>query len=207
MFFFGKKKIEIAPVDDATLIVNYKQTGDLMYIGELYKKYSKQVLGVCIFYFKDKDESKDHVMQIFDKLIVELKDKQIDNFKGWLGFVVRNYCISILRKQKTDKKRLNDYYEHEYTMQNEDAEIALNEIKDEELTLGLLNESLNELKKGQKECIELFFLKNKSYHEIVAQTSYSLNEVKSYIQNGKRNLKIILLEKKELLKSPHTNEK
>ncbi|HEY1039363.1 MAG TPA: sigma-70 family RNA polymerase sigma factor [Bacteroidia bacterium] len=199
MFFFGKKKIEI--IDDATLIVNYKQTGDLTYIGELYKKYAKQVLGVCIFYFKDKDEAKDHVMQIFDKLIVELKEKNVENFKGWLGFVVRNYCISVIRKQKTEQKRLNDYYEHEYSLYTEDKELALSAINDEELSLGLLQESLNDLKKGQKECIELFYLKNKSYHEIVAISGYSLNEVKSYIQNGKRNLKILLLEKKNSIKS------
>ncbi|MCD6069339.1 MAG: polymerase sigma factor, sigma-70 family [Bacteroidetes bacterium] len=201
MSLFGRKKTE--PEDDAALVLKYRQTNDLVYIGELYKRYARQVLSVCIFYFKDKDDAKDHVMQIFDKLIGELKERNVDNFKGWLSFVVRNYCISVLRKQKTEKKRLNEYYEQELSVLSEDKEMAINAIHDSELNESLLKESLHELKKEQKECIELFYLQNKSYHEIAALKNYSLNEVKSYIQNGKRNLKILLLEKQKAPKSPH----
>ena len=202
MSLFGKKKITNTE-DDAALVLQYKQTNDLVYIGELYKRYAKQVLSVCIFYFKDKDEAKDHVMQIFDKLIIELKEKNVDNFKGWLSFVVRNYCISILRKQKTEKKRLHEYYEQELQVLSEEKEMALQAIQDHELNEGWLKESLHELKQEQKECVELFYLQNKSYQEIAAAGKYTLNEVKSYIQNGKRNLKILLLEKQKALHSPH----
>ena len=44
----------------------------------------------------------------------------------------------------------------------------------------------------QKQTVELFYLQEKSYKEIVDQTGFSMNDVKSYIQNGKRNLKIML---------------
>ncbi|MBK6836514.1 MAG: hypothetical protein IPG89_20540 [Bacteroidetes bacterium] len=107
------------------MVAAIQANGRFSFIGELYKRYAKQILGACVYYFNDKDEAKDHVMQIFDKLIVELKSREVDNFKGWLSFVVRNYCISVIRKQKTDKKRLNDYQEHEYTMQSEETELAL----------------------------------------------------------------------------------
>jgi RNA polymerase sigma-70 factor (ECF subfamily) len=204
MSLFGRKKIETE--DDAALVLKYRETNDLVYIGELYKKYAKQVLGVCVFYFKDKDEAKDHVMQIFDKLIVELKEKHVDNFKGWLSFVVRNYCISVLRKQKTEKKRLNDYYEDELQILSEEKEMAISAMHDSELNEQLLRESLHELKQEQRDCVELFYLQSKSYQEIAALKNYTLNEVKSYIQNGKRNLKILLLEKQKSRKVPTTHE-
>lgn len=202
MFSADKSKINAA--DDSVLLLQYRQTGDLVFIGELYKRYAKQILSACVYYFTDKDEAKDHVMQIFDKLIVELKSREVDNFKGWLSFVVRNYCISVIRKQKTDKKRLNDYQEHEYTMQSEETELALEKIKDAELNEKLLKESLNDLKEGQRKCIDLFYLQNKSYQQIESITGYSSLEVKSYIQNGKRNLKLLILEKQKMTVNPHT---
>ena len=201
MFSADKSKINAA--EDSALLLQYRQTGDLVFIGELYKRYAKQILSACVYYFNDKDDAKDHVMQIFDKLIVELKSREVDNFKGWLSFVVRNYCISVIRKQKTDKKRLNDYQEHEYTMQSEETELALEKIKDAELNEKLLKESLNDLKEGQRKCIDLFYLQNKSYQQIESITGYSSLEVKSYIQNGKRNLKLLILEKQKMTVNPH----
>lgn len=201
MFSLGKK--DNSGFDDATLLAKYRQTGELVFIGDLYKRYAKQVLSACTFYFNDKDEAKDHVMQIFDKLIIELKNKEVENFKGWLSFVVRNYCISVIRKQKTEKKRLNDYYEHEHTLYSEEIELKLETIKDAELDEVFLKESLKELKENQRKCIELFYLQGKSYQQIEMITGYSNLEVKSYIQNGKRNLKLLIIEKQNSYTNPH----
>lgn len=201
MFSLGKK--DNSGFDDATLLAKYRQTGELVFIGDLYKRYAKQVLSACTFYFNDKDEAKDHVMQIFDKLIIELKNKEVENFKGWLSFVVRNYCISVIRKQKTEKKRLNDYYEHEHTLYSEEIELKLETIKDTELDEVFLKESLKELKENQRKCIELFYLQGKSYQQIEMITGYSNLEVKSYIQNGKRNLKLLIIEKQNSYTNPH----
>ena len=52
--------------------------------------------------------------------------------------------------------------------------------------------SVNQLNKEQGECVKLFYLEGKSYQEVAELTSYSIKKVKSYIQNGKRNLKNIL---------------
>ncbi len=193
MFLFRKK--DISKKDDATLLLEYRQTGDKNLVGELFKRYAHLVLGSCAFYLEDKENAKDAVMQIFDKLIDELKIREIENFKGWLSFVVRNHCISELRKRKTSIKKHEAFYEFEYEMPDEDGEKKINRINDEEM-LELMHESLQSLKPAQKTCVEHFYLKEKSYQEISAETGYSLNEVKSYIQNGKRKLKILIEEKK-----------
>ncbi|MFL5753930.1 MAG: RNA polymerase sigma factor [Bacteroidia bacterium] len=194
--FFRKKSIPTT--EDPELLLLYRQTGDMVYVGELFKKYSRLVLGTCAFYLEDKDEAKDAVMQIFDKLIIELKKREVENFKAWLGFVTRNYCISIIRKRKTDRNRMADYYEFEKQEANDDTENRIADVSDDEFMEELLKESITELKEGQRICVQLFYLNDKSYQQIAEETAYSINEVKSYIQNGKRNLKLLIEEKRKL---------
>jgi RNA polymerase sigma factor (sigma-70 family) len=55
-----------------------------------------------------------------------------------------------------------------------------------------LKKCIDQLKDEQKECIKLFYLEEKCYQEIAESTSYELKKVKSYIQNGKRNLRICM---------------
>jgi RNA polymerase sigma-70 factor (ECF subfamily) len=179
-------------MSDKELIDQYKKSNDKVFVGELYKRYSHLVLGMCINYFKDRDTAKDLVLQIFEKLFDELKKREVECFKAWLTFVVRNHCISELRKLQTQKSREADY-----------GKVYENDLIREELTgknpeeqIEKLESALKELNPFQKKCIELFYYKDMSYAQIVEITGYSVNEVKSYIQNGKRNLKLILTEYK-----------
>jgi RNA polymerase sigma-70 factor (ECF subfamily) len=64
-----------------------------------------------------------------------------------------------------------------------------------EHTYDLLEEAIQELSEEQKLCVNLFYLQKKSYQQITDRTGFTLMQVKSYIQNGKRNLKIILEKK------------
>ena len=177
---------------DLELVALYKSSNDKLYVGELYKRYTHLVLGMCIQYYKDKELAKDAVIQIFEKLFEELQKREVENFKAWLSFVVRNYCISELRKLKTQQERISDY-QYLNTQDKEETEI---DSKEKLLQIEKLEHALNELNPFQKKCIELFYYKNMSYTEIVAITGYSANEVKSYIQNGKRNLKTLLTSSK-----------
>ena len=174
---------------DNELVKHYKTSADKIYVGELYKRYTHLVLGMCINYFKDKDVAKDMTLQIFEKLFYELKKREVENFKAWLTFVVRNYCISELRKMQV---QLNRDIEYQYQLKNQSHNEDKEEDIEEEQKLEALEKAMESLNPFQKKCIELFYLKNMSYTQIVEMTGYSVNEVKSYIQNGKRNLKMII---------------
>lgn len=178
-------------LSDNELVQQYKITADKQLVGELYKRYTHLVLGMCIHYFKDREIAKDVVLQIFEKLFDELKKREIENFKGWLTFVVRNYCISELRKKQT---QLNRDLEYQYEVKQQAIEVDSDVLEEKEQKLEELEKALESLNPFQKKCIELFYLKNMSYTQIVEMTGYSVNEVKSYIQNGKRNLKMIMTE-------------
>jgi RNA polymerase sigma-70 factor (ECF subfamily) len=198
MWLFSKKN----SASDEALVLDYFRSGNKEVIGDLFERHVKTVFGVCLFYFRDKDQAKDAVMQIFEKLMIDLRKSEVKNFKGWLSFVVRNFCISELRKLKGKHFLPETYLDFEIQETTQAEEERLNKISEDAL-LEQMKNSLGELKENQRICIEAFYLKGWSYHQISEETGFSINEVKSYIQNGKRNLKLLIEEKSE----QQTNEK
>lgn len=190
MWLFKKKQF----TSDEELLKHYKQSGDKELFADLFKKHVSVVYGTCLFYLQDKDEAQDATMQLFEKLMLDINNREIENFKGWLSFVVRNHCISIIRKNKSQTKNIKSYYEFEYETPDLDKEEKINAIHDD-LLIEQMRESLPKLKENQRICVELFYLQNKSYQNIADETGFTLNEIKSFIQNGKRNLKLLLEEK------------
>jgi RNA polymerase sigma factor (sigma-70 family) len=180
---------------DNELITRYKKSGDNSLVGELYKRYSHLVYGVSLKYLKNEEESKDAVLQIFENLLEDLKKHDIANFKSWLHSVTRNHSLMFLRKQQTKLKRVNEYeagYQHEETFA---APFSVHEKVEKEIALTKLETAMLSLKEEQRICIDLFFLQEKCYSEVTEITGYELKKVKSYIQNGKRNLANMMLDK------------
>jgi RNA polymerase sigma-70 factor (ECF subfamily) len=177
---------------DNELITEYKATQNNVFVGILYKRYSHLVLGLSLKYLKDVDEAKDAVMQIFEKLLSDLLKHNIEYFKSWLYTLSKNHCLMILRtKQSRLKKEIDLQVNADSFMETENS-LHLKTIEEKEAQYTSLEKAIGELNEDQKRCIELFYLREKSYNEIVEMTGYSINEVKSFIQNGKRNLKIKL---------------
>ncbi len=195
MWLFKKKEYS----SDEELLKHYKQSGNKDLFADLFKKHVSVVYGTCLFYLQDKDEAQDATMQLFEKLMLDINNREIDNFKGWLSFVVRNHCISIIRKNKSQNKNIKSYYEFEYEDANYETEEKINTVSDD-VMLENMKQCLPKLKENQRLCVELFYLNNKSYQDIANQTGFTLNEVKSYIQNGKRNLKLLLEDQTRLNK-------
>ena len=174
---------------DEELIHQYQLTQDTGYIGELYQRYTHLVYGMCLKYFKEEEDSKDAVMQIFEKLLQVLKTQEVSKFQHWLHVLVRNFCLMELRKRKSrDTTYLEPLAESNPGILN----IPQEDNFQLEEQLQQLENGLDHIPPAQKICIELFYLQKKCYQEIAAITGYDLNKVKSYIQNGKRNLKIYL---------------
>ena len=189
-FWHKKQTIEES---DTQLIEMYRNSHDLKYIGQLYTRYTTLVYGVCMKYLKDEDLAKDATMQVFENLITLLKKHQVDNFKAWLHTIVKNHCLMDLRKK--NQNNISSYDEIVETTQidMEKEEVShLDDKLEKEKELELLDKAMVGLKEEQKVCIELFYLKDMSYNEIASITGFDIKQVKSYIQNGKRNLKILM---------------
>lgn len=174
---------------DEKLLLQYRQTADLAVLATLYEQYMHLVYGVCLKYLKDEELSKDAVMQIFEELIVKVNKYDVKQFKSWLYVLSRNFCLMQLRAgKKMQADALDDVMELA-------EELHHNDDREEDLTT--LERCKEKLPVAQKVSIQLFYIEEKCYKEIADDTGYSLNEVKSYIQNGKRNLKICLEKNRE----------
>ena len=149
----------------------------------LYERYAHLVLGICFKYLSSSDEAKDATQQIFIKLLEDLKRFKIDNFKPWILQVSRNHCLMLLRKSLPVS---NNTIELGEDMEFEDD---THPIAEQEQLMQILETALTELNTEQRTCVELFYIKKMNYAAISAQTGYTMLQVKSHIQNGKRNLK------------------
>jgi len=173
-------------ITDQELLEHYYADHNQEWLGILLQRYTLLLLGVCMKYLKDETEARDCVQQIFLKVLTEAPKYKIDYFKSWLYMVAKNHCLMRLRdKGAKSVKELTDQNVAEQETDRQD-------LLQNERTYELLEESMQELNEEQKICVDLFYLQKKSYQQIAEQTGFSLMQVKSYIQNGKRNLKIIL---------------
>lgn len=189
-------------ITDAGLLENYYRDGNNEWLGILMQRYTLLLYGVCMKYLKNEEEAKDGVQQIFLKVISEVQKYPVTYFKSWLYTIARNYCLMQLRDKGklplpvTEKMIIAEPGENNATLYHQQKDT----------TLSLMTEALDELNEEQKKSVTLFYLRKKSYHEIEAETGYSLMQVKSYIQNGKRNLKIIMEKKMKERKYDRSND-
>ncbi|MFM2339103.1 MAG: hypothetical protein RL115_2296 [Bacteroidota bacterium] len=159
-------------------------------LGVLYQRYMELVYGVCLKYFKEPERSKDSVMLIFEELTTKLKKHEVDNFRGWLHQVAKNHCLMQLR---TPKNLKTVEFKTEIVQLEED--VHLNAVLEKEESLQTMEHCLGTLVAEQQEAITLFYLEGKCYNEITALTGKEWNQVRSLIQNGRRNLKICMEKK------------
>jgi RNA polymerase sigma-70 factor (ECF subfamily) len=171
---------------DKELMAAFKTHDDIKYLSILYQRYMDLVFGVCLKYFKDAERSKDAVMDIFEELNTKLKLHEVDNFKGWLHVLARNYCLMQLRSPRNLK---TSEWNADF-MQSAEVTHLQNEAFEKETSFKHLESCMETLPADQKQSIELFYLQKMCYNEIAAITGFEWNKVRSFIQNGKRNLKL-----------------
>jgi len=178
---------------DQELIIDYRVNDDLSSLDELFQRYLHLVFSVCQKYLKNIDDSKDAVMEIFEKAIEDLKKYEITNFKMWLYSTTINYCNYKIKKQTspiTLEKNIEKY--ENFCVENPEFFTLLTERDAQFNKIESAMEALNE---AQKTCIDLFYFQRKSYQQIAEITGYSIKQVKSNIQNGKLNLQKMLVKR------------
>jgi RNA polymerase sigma-70 factor (ECF subfamily) len=177
-------------ISDKALLEKFYETRNNRWLGMLLERYTLLLLGVCMKYLKNEEKAKDAVQQIFLKVITELRKYKVDYFKSWLYRIACNHCLMQLRDKTANFTRpINE----SITMPAEPPQTEKHIAHDK--LLSYLENGLNELTLEQKTCVTLFYLQKKSYAEIAELTGFTLMQVKSYIQNGKRNLKLFVEKK------------
>jgi RNA polymerase sigma-70 factor (ECF subfamily) len=196
-----KNNRQIKSTSDIDLARDFVNTNNQHLLGELYSRYMHLVYGVCLKYLKNKEDAKDATMGIFEKLPDLLSRTLIKNFKSWLHVVTKNYCLMILRKRSSKTKiQIEVAFEAQKFVENVVQIHPIDGTINEKLLVAL-NDCIEQLKEKQKNCIKLFYFENNCYRKIASQLHTDEKEVKSNIQNGKRNLKNCLDKEYEIRKS------
>lgn len=178
-------------LDDQELLTMYLKEKDFEVLGELYSRYMFLVYGVCLKYFKNPELSKDAVIGIYEKIQETIHKHQITNFKSWLYVVTKNYCLMELRKNSGTRVLVSGEKELANFMENTHDLHPIDEEQNAAIEKALAD-CIEKLKAEQRNCIRLFYYENKCYREIAAELKLEEKKVKSFIQNGKRNLKICM---------------
>jgi len=173
-------------ISDEELISRFRADGNNDWLGIMLERYTVLLFGVCMKYLKHEEQAKDSVQQVFLKALSEIPKYKIDNIGGWLYQVARNLCLSNLRS----KKHFADEEQLQYVPQPDEVPLSL--LIEKEKDIDRLKQALADLKEDQRICVASFYLEKKSYHEISEATGFSVKQVKSHIQNGKRNLRLKL---------------
>jgi RNA polymerase sigma factor (sigma-70 family) len=179
------KKIS-SSFSDSELVQQYKDTSNMDTLGDLYGRYMDLLYGVCLKYFKEPDEAQDAVIHIFEELVTKVKKYEIDNFKGWLYQLAKNHCLMKLRSRKSQPVNVDADLMH--LQEN----MHLDDVMQKETNLIVMEHCIEQLPTEQKMAIQLFYLQEKCYKEIADTTALDINKVRSFIQNGRRNLKICM---------------
>lgn len=191
-YFSTVKAEQYNHIADSTLLDYYYKDKNTEWIGILLQRYTVLLLGVCMKYMKNEEEARDCVQQVFLKVLTELSKHKVDHFKSWLYTVAKNHCLMKLRSgQGKQTKELTEDTKAAPVHEDKGA------LLENENTYTQLEEALEELSPEQRQCVVLFYLQKRSYQQISATTGYSLMQVKSYIQNGKRNLKLLMDKKRK----------
>lgn len=172
-----------ASLSDQELLEHFYHDGNSEWLGILLQRYTLMLLGVGMKYLKDEDAAKDVVQQVFLKSLNEIPKYRITYFKSWLYTLAKNQCLMQLRAKPNIRvdENLHKLPQEEHHLQEQTEQIV---------KLEKMQQAIEELNQEQRSCITLFYLEKKSYQETSEITGYSIHQVKSFIQNGKRNLKI-----------------
>jgi RNA polymerase sigma factor (sigma-70 family) len=179
------KKIS-SSFSDSELVQQYKDTSNMDSLGDLYGRYMDLLYGVCLKYFKEPDEAQDAVIYIFEELVTKVKKYEIDNFKGWLYQLAKNHCLMKLRSKKSQPVNVD------VDLMHLQENMHLDDVMQKETSLIVMEHCIEQLPSEQKTAIQLFYLQEKCYKEIADSTALDINKVRSFIQNGRRNLKICM---------------
>ncbi len=180
---------------DSELVAEFKASGDPACVGELFSRYHGLTSVLCMKILKDPDKVQDAMMDVYERVINKLPTHNVTNFSAWVYSIARNHCLNLVTRNK--EVRLdpdNHKIPGEDFMENENA---LGQIIEREENLTDLEDCVEQLKDEQKTCIKLFFLQQLSYNQIVEKTTFNMKKVKSFIQNGKRNLRICIERKQD----------
>lgn len=180
--FLRRKAITSESDED---LVRLLREGHRSALGHLWDRYAHLLYGVGMKYLKDPERSKDEVAELFAGLSDLVKKHEVKVFRPWVHTVMRNRCLQVLRNAKPSVAIPEELIQAPATDPSDDAVLH-------EATLQHLERAIDELNAEQQLCIRSFHLERLSYQQVAERTGLTTDQIRSHLQNGRRNLRLIL---------------
>jgi RNA polymerase sigma-70 factor (ECF subfamily) len=166
---------------------------------ELYDKYSRLLLGVCLRYASDKAEAEDILQDSFLKIFYNIQDYSgSGSFIGWLRKVTVNTAITHYHK--------NLKYRYSVEIEEyESIETGVISFEEDFYTSDELYRVLNELPTGYRMVFNLYAVEGYKHKEIAEMLGIDTNTSKSQYSRAKAVIRD-KLEKLGKLKSSYSDK-
>jgi len=176
----GEENLESVP--DEVLAQRFQTTGGPQYFSEIFRRYKKSVFAGCLAMLRSRMVAEELTQETFIRLFTRIDTFRGGSFKAWIHRVARNLCLN----------QLADHGRGE-AISYEDARAPGEPVKGLEPEFLIRNEVrtiLNQLTAQQRITMKLFYLDGYRYGEIGERLGLSPEQVKSSLQNGKRQFRI-----------------
>jgi RNA polymerase sigma factor (sigma-70 family) len=146
---------------------------------ELYNRYSRFLLGVCLRYATDKAEAEDILQESFLKIFFNVKDfSGTGSFIGWLRKVAVNTAITHYHKNLK-------YRYHVDIDEYVSVEAGVTSFEEDFFTSEELYKVLNELPAGYRLVFNLYAVEGYKHKEIAEMLGIDTNTSKSQYSRAK----------------------
>ncbi len=172
-----------AESSDAELVESYRATGDNRHFEALYRSVRRRVFGLCLRILRNADNAQDATHEAFVRAYQDFPTLQGTNFSAWVSSIAANLCLNRIRDETRRARLLEHGFPREDGRNAETAAIAAEQA-------GIAREVLRSLNPEQRKVLALRYVDEFSYQEIENITGYGAGQVRSYLQNGRRNFRI-----------------
>ncbi|MCB0637390.1 MAG: RNA polymerase sigma factor, partial [Lewinella sp.] len=183
---------DLSGLSDEELLAAARGRRRERFCDEIFRRYHVEVYGLCLYLLREASLSQDLTLQIFAKAFTELSGAEVSQLRPWLLALTRNTCLNHLKQAKKRQQARQDWQARtgeQNMLYAENRALETFSLLQEPGDDDRLHALLATLPAEQRRCLELFYWEGLSYREIAARTGFAEKQVKSYLQNGKRQLR------------------
>jgi len=167
------------------LIVDQILAGQKDLFRLLVRRYERQVYGMGMGFFRNRDDARDFAQDVFLKVYRNLSGFEgRSRFSTWLYRIAYNTALNSVSRRKEYLSLAMETYEVEAPADSTPESEFLRKAAREALV-----KSLDGLPERYRVCIDLFFFYGCSYQEIEAITGFPVNTIKSHVFRAKKLLR------------------
>jgi len=163
------------------LVRRVRDEGDRAAFDRLVERHQRWLHAVCSRMLRSDDAGRDAAQEVFARALERLSTLRGENFPGWLKVIAVNHCLNTIDRNK----RL-------VPIEHADTAPAPGPSPDARLLhaerVALARRLVARLPDKQKVVFCMKYIDGFSYDEIERLTGFSGNEVKSFLQNARRNV-------------------